>query len=274
MPYGASSVQLISLPWHVQARARSLCGHTWGQVPAPSIAGFSQLSITEVFPPRLRGSQVFIAWSSSAPPATWFQVYINHQLAWYGQRTSVTLPMPSGPIRIDIGTVGAGNETTGFATSLPPAPDRCARLAWQGGTFQDPDIAGFHVYGSDTPGGAVDYTNILASITAYPAGITTDGWGLGAYGSGGWGEVAGTYTWTSEQLDGGLWTFAVTPFNAAGNEGQAATVSIQINAPPREPAPFPDGPRLHYSLLAYGQYPYGTLGYGEPQAVLTWNPSP
>ena len=115
----------------------------------------------------------------------------------------------------------------------------------------------------------------LADITAYPGGIDTSGFGLGGFGSGSLGQAAGTYSWTSDPLDAGTWSFAVRPYDAAGNLGTAQVTTVMIVAPPREPATFAsDGiTRLKYSLVAYGQSGFGQGGFGLPAAMLTWNPS-
>jgi len=225
---------------------------------------FSQSTITEVYPPRIWGSQVSLSWTSSSPAGTWYQVYVDQALAWFGQRTSVRLPIPpGGPVRVDIGTVNAGEEQTSFMPSLPLAPARRARVSWLGGTFLGTDIAGFRVFGSGAPNGAIDYTTALDDITAYPAGILTDGFGLGGFGLGSFGHVASTYSWTSNPLTRGTWNFAVAPYDQAGNQGTGLTTSVVISAPPLAPSPFTDGARAHYT---YDQIA-GT-------AALSWNASP
>lgn len=240
---------------------------------------FSQASILDVAAPVIRGGQVFLSWTSSSPPGTWFQVYENGSLAWFGQRTSVWTPVPSGPVRIDIGAVisgfgldgfgegrfgsAAGLEGTDYSATLPATPKRRAELSWLGGYFEGADLAGFHVYGETRPGGGVNYAKALQTITAYPAGIDTSGYGLGLFGTGGFGAVAGTYDWTSEPLASGTWTFAVKPFDEAGNEGSAVTAAVAIAAPPLPPAIGPDGvTRLWYTMIA------------GPRAVLRWLASP
>jgi hypothetical protein len=222
---------------------------------------FSQATITEVFPPRVWGGQVSISWTSSSPAGTWFQVYLERELAWWGQRTSVRLPLPTETVRVDIGTVDAGEEQTDFSASLPSAPLTRAELSWLGGTFLGTDIAGFKVYGSDTAGTGVDFSAALADITAYPAGIYTDGFGLGGFGYGGFGESAGAYDWTSAPLSSGVWSFAVTPYDSAGNLGSAATTSVTIAVPPEVMPAFSDGTRLTYS-------------FASSEATLNWNESP
>ncbi len=178
-------------------------------------------------------------------------------------------------MRIDIGTVDSGEEQTSFVGSLPSAPTRRVQLTWQSGTYKGIDLAGYRVYGEPTPGGGIDFTSPLSDLTAYPAGILTDGFGLGGFGAGGWGQAASTLSWTSDPLAGGSWQFAVVPYDDAGNEGAAQTATVAISAPPRAPAPFTGTTtRLQYSLLAYGQIPFGQGGFGLPQAALAWNPSP
>ena len=236
---------------------------------------FAQATMLEVFPPQLRGSQLYVSWSSSSPGGTWFQVYVNQRLAWSGQQLWTWIPVPAGPVRIDIGAVGAGEQDTDFTTSLPAAPPRRVQITWQSGTYKGRDLAGFRVYGSDNPGAAVDYSVALADITAYPASIATDGFGLGGFGSGGFGESAGNYAWTSGPLAAGAWTFAVVPYDTAGNEGAAQATTVTVSGPPREPAAFAGtGARLQYALNGFGQVGFGSGGFGLSAATLSWNPSP
>jgi hypothetical protein len=239
---------------------------------------FSQATITQVFAPRPTQTHVFFSWASSSPNGTWFQVYVNQQLAWWGTATNCLLPIqmiPPGPARIDIGTVAAGQEMTSFATSLPSAPSRRVQLSWHSGTYTGADLAGFRIYSSDSPGGAIDYTTPLATIYAYQLRTTLDGFGFGGFGGGGFGQAPGTYTWTSNLLAAGPWSFAIVPFDTAGNAGAAQTTTAIITAPPREPGLFADGrTRLQYALNGFGQVGFGSNGFGLPTATLTWNPSP
>src|SRR5690242_21727730 len=84
--------------------------------------GFSQATIQSISPPQFRGSQVFITWSSTSPVGTWYQVYVNQRLAWSGKRCRTWIPVPAGPVRIDIGAVGPGEQDTDFSASLPSSP--------------------------------------------------------------------------------------------------------------------------------------------------------
>ncbi len=225
---------------------------------------FSQTTITAVSAPAYSFGQVYLTWTSSSPAGTWFQIYLDRALSWFGQGTAARLALPVSSVqRIDLGTVAAGEEQTDFSGSLPAAPLRRAELSWSGGTFLGSDIAGFRVYGSAAAGGAIDYAIVLADITAYPSGIYTDGWGLGGWNLGGWSNSASTYTWTSDSLSVGTWSYAILPYDAAGNLGTGATTSVVISAPPLAPAVFADALRLHY-----------TYSSSTKEATLTWNASP
>ena len=228
---------------------------------------FDQSTITEVKPPVWDGSTLQIEWTSTAPPGTIFQVYIGRTLAWHGASRWVAITMPRSRVRIDVGAVEPGEATTDFSAMLPPSPQDRVELDWLGGTFLDPtgrdDVRGFRVYGSPLPGAGVDYSSPLATIQAYPSGVITDGFGLGGFGQGGFGRASSSYRWTSPALAKGDWTFAVSSFDAAGNEAPPLLASASILAPPRPPGAGPDGSRLSYS------YDPATR-----RATLSWNPSP
>ena len=210
--------------------------------------GWTQQWITSVNPPIQYGTELLLSWTSVAPIADGlvYQVYEDQQLVWSGTGTTATVPLPTGVGHIDIGNVGTANAQVNYLADLPAAPTRMVTLSWLGGTYESPDIAGFYVYAGDVAGGAVDYTAALATVPAYTAGIVTAGFGYGGFGEGGFGESAGSYTWTSNPYAGGTWNFAVVPFDTAGNLGTARTVSVTVNAPPLEPAPFGFNDRLHY----------------------------
>jgi hypothetical protein len=253
-------------------RSELLCRINAGRVWCPGAAlvpgsnvneGWTQQYITSVNPPVQYGTELYLSWTSDAPPGLVFQVYENDQLVWHGSSTYCTLPLPQFLARFDIGTVGSSEATANFASLLPPAPLIQAKLSWLGGTFEGTDIAGFHVYGEESPGAGIDYTKILATIPAYTAGVITDGYGYGSFGQGGFGEAPGSYSWTSGRLLSGRWHFAVVPFDSSGNEGTGATTAVAIVGPPMGCSPFYDRTRLHY---AYNS---------NLNAVnLLWNPSP
>lgn len=239
---------------------------------------FTQTAIVSVNPPVVTQGSLRISWVGTLPSGSAWQIYVGGVLAWHGLSNSAHIPIPTDTVQISIGAVDLADAGTSFSSSLPPQPKLRVELSWEGGRFQDPvdaDVQGFHVYGQDSPGGPIDYTVLLADIPVSIGGVLTDGFGLGGYGSGGFGFTAGTYTWTSDTLTSGTWTWSVRTYDAAGNEGPDAFWTQVINAPPLEPAPFPGTSiRLEYSLLAYGQFGFGVGGYGEPEVVLTWNPSP
>ena len=94
-------------------------------------------------------------------------------------------------------------------------------------------MAGFRLYGEPTPSAGIDFTSPLSDLTAYPAGMFTDGFGLGGFGAGGLGQAASAYSWTSDPLAAGSWQLAVVPYDEAGNEGPTQPVTAAISAPPR-----------------------------------------
>ena len=115
---------------------------------------------------------------------------------------------------------------------------------------------------------------------------------MGGYGTGGWGSVAGSYAWTSGPLAAGSWSFAVKPYDKAGNLGTGTVTAVTIAGTAAEPAVGADGTtRLSYALAGFGLGGYGGgslyggggygdggfgggVGYGEAAATLTWQPSP
>jgi hypothetical protein len=223
---------------------------------------WSQATITSVAPPIQYGTSLLLSWTSTSPFGTNYQVYVDRKLMWYGHGLSTAVPIPpNGVSRIDIGTVGVGESQIDFSADLTPAPQRFAELSWLGGTFESAAIAGFNIYSSVTAGGGVNYTAAVGTVTAYTAGIVTDGFGYGGFGEGGFGESAGAYGWTSGTLTDGAWTFGVVPFDTAGNLGPTTEVVIDIMAPPFEPPFFSDGTgtRLHY-----------TYNPSNFEATLTW----
>ena len=209
--------------------------------------GFSQSTITSISQPVYSGALVYLSWTSTSPAGTWYQVYLDQSLAWWGQSTSTRLTVPIvSPVRIDIGTVDAGEEQTNFASSLPAAAANFAELNWIGGTFESAELAGFYVYRSLIPGGPVLLVSPITTITAYPGGFTMDGFGLGGFGLGGFGYASSAYQYIDGPLASGLWQYSVVPFDDAGNSGTPQTTSVTICCPPPVPGLFSDGTRLHY----------------------------
>ncbi|MDG3005496.1 hypothetical protein [Paludisphaera mucosa] len=228
---------------------------------------FDQSSIIEVRPPTWDGSTLQLSWTSTAPAGTTFQVYVGRKLAWYGTSRWVALTMPTSRVRFDIGAVGSGEATVDFSPSLPHGPSDRVTLSWLGGSFLDPtggdDVQGFRIFGPRKAGWAVDFSTPLVEISAYPGGVPIDGYGITGFGQGGFGRAASFYQWTSPALATGSWTFAVVPYDAAGNQGAPALQTAWIASPPRPPAAKPDGSRLRCDFDPTTR-----------RATLTWNPSP
>ncbi len=226
--------------------------------------GFSEQLITSVFPPVQYGSQIFVSWTSNAPPGTWFQVYSGGALQWYGRSKSATIQVTGSPMRVDIGTVQPGQQQIDYSGTFSLPPKRYAILNWLGGTYESPDIAGFNVYGAHGPGGPIDFTKPVAKVPAYTGGRATEGFGSGQFGSGGFGLSSASFTWKSGPLRSGIWPWAITPYDRAGNLGTTTTTSVTIQVPPLEAAAFPDQSHLHY-----------TYANSPSQCVdLLWLPTP
>ena len=221
---------------------------------------FSQTAIADV---RivLDGAEFYVSWTSSAPLGTVFQVYVDRRLTWFGKTRFCHAPIPAGSSRrnvwIEVGTVDSAEQTTDFSASLtgPGGTGDRAQLTWIGGSYLDPtgknDIEGFTIYQSDVPSGAVDFTKVVGAVVAYPGGVLLDGFGLGGFGQGGFGRAATTYQWRSEPLSSGAWTFAVVPYDHAGNaQAHPTTTTVTIATAPLPPAPDASGKRLNYTYAA------------------------
>lgn len=208
-------------------------------------------SVVSLLPPQAGVGGLTIRWTTTAPPGTLYQVYVDRRLAWSGSALQATIPLPGAKTRIDVGAVGPGEGSTDFSASLDPAPKNRVTLAWVGGTYLDPsgegDVAGFRVYGERSPGGGVNYDRPLVDLPIGVDGLQFDGYGLGGYGEGGYGFASSAFSWTSPPLKGGVWTFAVRAYDAAGNESEPRTTAAPIAAPPEPPAVGPDRLRLRHT---------------------------
>ena len=198
------------------------------------------------------------------PPGLVYQVYENDVLVWHGSSPYCTLPLPSYTVRFDIGTVGFTQQNVELRLALAARSPVQADLTWNRGDVRGADIAGFHVYGENSPGAGIDFTSIVAIVPAYTAGVITDGFGYGGFGDGGFGEAAGSYSWTSGALTSGVWQFAVVPFDTAGNEGTGSTVAdFDLGTSP--------GAGAVHGSESRPNIPGTTLNY---VITLNWNPFP
>ena len=234
---------------------------------------FSQATISDVRVDQ-DGPELFVSWSSTAPGSC-YQVYVDRRLSWSGLARRCHIPLPPGSsgrnVWIDVGTVALQEATIDFSAQLPTSSSLTTRalLTWNGGTYLDPtgldDVRGFLVYASPVAGAAVDFAGVPATISAYPGGWISDGFGLGGFGDGGFGRSASTYQWESDFLASGVWSFAVVPYDHAGNaRGTGQMAGVTIREAPLPPAVSASGVRLAY------QY----SGPSSRLATLTWQPSP
>lgn len=243
--------------------------------------GFDPSVITEVFPPGREGSRLTLEWTSSAAAGTWYQIYLQGSLAWYGTETHATIDTPRGLIDGAIGAVADGEQTTDFSNAgleglpfdvggmdigglgITPITTR-AYLAWYGfgashyGIFEG--AAGFDQGGFDQ--GSFNGTH-LGEVTATEQGLSTDGFDLGAFDTGGLDLQGGDFSWESDPLARGTWHFAVVPYDEANNPGTPSITAVTITAPPRPPASSTAGKRLSY-----------TYNSGAHTITLVWLASP
>jgi hypothetical protein len=235
---------------------------------------FSQSEITGVNV-QADGPQIFITWTSSAPAGSFFQVYVDGRLAWYGTAPRCYAPIPASAngrnVWVDVGTVDPSEVQADFSSSLTSASQGGPQVqfSWTGGTYLDAtgndDVQGFRIYRGDSPGAAVDWSAPVGHVPAYPGGWICDGFGLGGFGLGGFGRAASSYTWSMPGLASGAWQFAIVPYDREGNNrGTGQAVGVNVIAAPRAPAAPATGPRLTY---AYS-------GPGSRQITLSWLPSP
>jgi len=230
---------------------------------------FDQTNITGVDPPSWGRGQLHLSWTSTAAAGSWYQVYVGRKLMWYGQAKEATVPGVPYRAQVDVGVVDASERAVDLSASLPAPPNDRVTLSWQGGTFQDAGVVGFRIYadgfgsGGFGEGGYGSDGSPVGRVLAYTPGVYTDGFGSGGFGSGGFGAAAGSYSWTSDALANGDWTFRVTTYDSAGNEGSSLTTTATISAPPQPPARDALGRRLAYT------YDPATF-----KATLSWLASP
>lgn len=230
---------------------------------------FDTSVITEVFHAQ-EGSRVTLEWTSTAAAGSWYQIYIQGILAWWGTERHATIAAPRGLIDVQIGAVGTGQQTTDFSNAgfdalgfdvvgldvsgLLTAPiSTRARLAWTGFGAAEYRIfegaSGFDHGGFDL-GGLDGSAGTLVGTVAGLEGISTDGLDAGPFDSGGLDTLGGNFIWISDPLMRGDWNFSVVPYDEAGNAGTPSLTTVTITAPPRPPTPNTRGKRLTYTYNA------------------------
>jgi hypothetical protein len=233
-----------------------------------SQSGFADLRVIR------DGAELHVAWTAATFGAI-FQVYVDRRLSWCGLQQFCNVPIPADAagrdVLIEVGIVGTGEMNRDYSGALsgPGGSGNRAQLTWYGGTYLDPsgndDVGGYRVYTSAHPGGFVDYGSPICSIPAYPAGILTDGYGMGGFGQGGFGRASSLYKISTGSLRTGTWSIAVVPYDKVGNAQSTPQItSISIEASPRPPAAYPDGSRLTYTYS----------GPVTRTATLNWLPTP
>jgi len=204
------------------------------------------------------GPELLIRWNSAFPDPTFFQVYVDHRLSWSGSSRSCRVPLPFDAVGrnvwVDVGIVPSGEAYLDYSSSLPGPTQRgdSVSLSWMGGTYLDQtglgNLLGFRIYRSKSPGGTIDRSLPVDTVTAYPGGRIVDGFGFGGFGTGGFGRAATTYVWTSPSLPSGTWQFAVVPYDRAGfDRGNGSSFTVNVTSAPRPPAADSAGSRLSYS---------------------------
>jgi len=200
------------------------------------------------------------------------QVYVNGRLAGVTARPEDRYLVVSGPVGrdgaqgalfIEVIAIDAADRATDFSdelTGFPEAGGSRVRLTWQAGTYLDPNLDSFDVFG-DGRTGTVDYTSPLSEspIPARPGGVLPWGFGCGGYGVGGYGESAAVYEFTTDELEPGAWRLAVVAADAAGNRlVTAAEVAVEVAPVARPPT--------HFRVASYDT--------NTRKATLAWQPSP
>lgn len=210
---------------------------------------FDQSTITSISSDVERGA-LNIDWTTTSPTGTWFQVYVNGQLAARTRSTSVSIPKPSVGSQIDVGAVGASESMVRFTTaggfgvggfgfggfgigaSLPASPANRVELDWTGGAFLDTlgTVGGFYVYSA----------------------VPSTGFGTGGFGEGGFG------------VDGGYGTGG---YGAGGFGGTTYTLDA---------APLVNIPAYINGMTTagFGMGGFGAGGFGSASASYSWTSGP
>lgn len=241
-----------------------------GVAPVAWAGDFTEQGITG-YNAFVDGADLFISWTVDPtfnPPGTFYQIYINNQLKWSGDRTRATVPglhETNSQMVIHVGRVTEKNRNINYSSRLLPVAGtgNRAQLTWVGGLWIDNDLSYFNIYMSDGPDQPVNLSGPVATLPAAVGGLYGGGFGRGRFGRGPFGRSMVSYQWTSGALQTGAWQFAVGSVDAAGNLSQdPPVVTLNIIGPPAAPA-WIAGRRIW--LAAYDS--------ATRMATLNWNES-
>jgi hypothetical protein len=218
-----------------------------------------------------------VEWDSTLGDHAVYQVYANGELVWSGTGLLCILPYPNVWTFYEVGAVDPEEVGSDLSASLSGPLNR-PHLTWTGGTYQSEAILGYAIYGEDSPGAGINYSERIGFVPAGAAGVILSGYGDGGYGDGGYGGSGQDYEWTGSPYGPGTWTFGVQAIDLQGREipggygmggygtggyggTTGSTVDITIVGPPRPPAD-----------LGYGRL---SIFYDDSTqvATLTWNAS-
>ncbi len=205
---------------------------------------FSQLGIGNISL-ELVSSELRVSWTTDSQNAQCFQVYVDRVLKWQGYTRYCFLPVPSGSLArntwVEVGAVPPSEAFKDYASSLTAGAlgGDCVNLSWLGGTYLDSSssdsVAGYKIFGSLGHDASVLSTN-LGDVSAYPGSWISDGFGMGFFGQGGFGKSPTLYSWVSNPLSAGVWSFVVTSYNLVGDLGATSTpLAVAVQSFP--PAP-------------------------------------
>lgn len=192
-----------------------------------------------------------------------YQVYVNGGYAGATidseQRQQIvrTPTLLAAPVRIEVFAVGADEANTDFGDEIDPSVGRTGRVEITLLRGQNLPVGSIAQIYFDNGTGEIDYGNPLGSspIRVWPAwqdkagfgmsrfgasdfgydSAAAVGFGKGSFGRGQFGLDADTIEWISGPLEMGVYKFAVTITDAAGNESSSETDLITI-VPAARPA--------------------------------------
>lgn len=193
--------------------------------------GEVRIEETELFDDDLFGSGRLIAWKGGrfelgyplgmplgVHPGISFQVYTAGALCCATTETQGVVPVSDDQLDwfelIAVATHLMGvDQSNVLETSL----GRKVKLTWPAGGLGDVDA--YRIYHDDRTG-TVDYETVIDEVAAKPGGIALE-----------------SYSWTSDELRAGTWTFGLRTVDAAGNVETTPAREVEVTV-----TPVPDPP--------------------------------